>query len=106
MSFAVEKQGQSWKGRCFHVHLHGHCLSERVQERQNERERQTIAAEGLGRQQCTMWIHEDEESRSAEKAKVAGFVSGWTLGRQLADWLADGQGQAPDGRQPAESAAT
>ena len=45
-----------------------------------------------------MWIHEDEESRSAEKAKVVGFPSEWTLERQLADWLADGQGQAPDGR--------
>ena len=58
--------------------------------------RQTIAAEGLGRQQCTMWIHEDEESRSAAKAKVVRFPSERTLERQLADWLSDGPGQAPD----------
>ena len=48
----------------------------------------------------------EEESRSAETAKVVGFPSEWTLERQLADWLADGAGQALDGRQPAESAAT
>ena len=67
--------------------------------------RQTIMAEDQGREQSTTWTHVVPQRKKAgrgNQAKVVrvcvGMDTGLGGGDKLADWLADGQGLAMDGR--------